>query len=141
MKVIFLDIDGVLNSAETMKEGIHLDNKKVVLLNNIIKETGAKVVISSSWRIGSTVKEIQKQLRLAGLRKYPNIIGFTPNPKTGFRGDDIERWLQDNKEVTQYVIVDDGSDFFDYQKDYLVQTEWEVGLNWFFADQMLDLLR
>ena len=136
MKVIFLDIDGVLNSAETMKMGIHLDNKRVVLFNGILKETDAKVVISSSWRIGKTVKEIKTYLRLAGLRMSRNIIGFTPTLHTGVRGDDIDSWLRDNKEVTQYVIVDDGSDFLEHQKDYLVQTEWEVGLNWFFADQI-----
>jgi hypothetical protein len=141
MKVIFLDIDGVLNSSETMKEGVYLDNKKVLLLNEVITETDAKVVISSSWRIGQTVKEIKTFLKLAGLRRHPNIIGFTPNLKTGFRGDEVESWLQKHKEVTQYVIVDDGSDFLDHQKDYLVQTEWDVGLNWFFADQMRDILR
>ena len=59
MKVIFLDIDGVLNSDEYVDkvkksdiQGIErdIDIEKVKLLKRAIDETGAKVVLSSSWR-------------------------------------------------------------------------------------------
>lgn len=59
MKIIFLDVDGVLNSDEYIEktkklniQGIEseVDPEKITLLRNAIVETGAKVVLSSSWR-------------------------------------------------------------------------------------------
>ena len=66
MKVIFLDVDGVLNSAQDgysirLKTDSHLK-----LLQYIVKETGAKIVLSSSWRIG-LAKEVS---RIGDNRKY-----------------------------------------------------------------------
>lgn len=53
MKVIFLDVDGVLNSNRRcfeISEGEYLDEEKVKLLSKIILETGAAVVLHSGWR-------------------------------------------------------------------------------------------
>ncbi len=72
MKIIFLDIDGVLNSDEYFDkisnldiQGIEqeIDIEKVKLLKEAINETGAKVVLSSSWRYtrkGQQLKELLK---------------------------------------------------------------------------------
>lgn len=52
-KVIFLDIDGVLNDEEHTSES-YLDSMMVGRLKRIIDETGAEIILSSSWR-GLTV--------------------------------------------------------------------------------------
>lgn len=67
MKIIFLDIDGVLNSDEYFDkikylkiEGIEseIDRKKVKLLQEAVKQTGAKVVLTSSWRYTKRARRI-----------------------------------------------------------------------------------
>ena len=50
MKIIFLDIDGVLNNYNTLGEGANWEPDLVKILNRIIKETKAKIVLSSTWR-------------------------------------------------------------------------------------------
>lgn len=61
LKVIFLDVDGVLNSrAFTMwqiennghADVDQIDPKEVMLLGQLVKETGAEIVVTSTWRIG-----------------------------------------------------------------------------------------
>ena len=52
-KIVFLDIEGVLNCEETTYEtGVKIDKDKVFLLKHIVEETGADIVLSSSWKIG-----------------------------------------------------------------------------------------
>ena len=53
MKIIFLDIDGVLNcehSKSRCQNWIGIDNKRVKLLRKIVDEIGAKIVLISSWK-------------------------------------------------------------------------------------------
>jgi len=105
LKIIFLDIDGVLNSEVSVD--YHIKNKSnewlyyapwyghVKHVNHIIKHTGAKVVISSTWRHFYDVRMI---LHLAGL--VGDIIGKTPCCKSRIRGEEIKLFLQ-------YVQMDD----------------------------------
>lgn len=83
MKVIFLDIDGVMNSAEFYNrkrasswEWAHMfgkylsysiDSDKVALLNKIIEATGAVVVLSSSWRLGPSVPVLKEDFKRVGI--------------------------------------------------------------------------
>ena len=79
MKIIFLDFDGVLNDhhhikkvsakevkTQTHREDEHLDPEKVKLLNKIKKETGASVVVCSSWRILHTRQDLEHILQKRG---------------------------------------------------------------------------
>ena len=57
MKIVFLDIDGVLNSSfwnknhqEEMREGILIDKEKIVILATLIRKTDAKIILHSGWR-------------------------------------------------------------------------------------------
>lgn len=58
MKVIFLDIDGVLNSNDWYVKtrgvggynGGDIDPECIELINDLIDATGAKIIMSSSWR-------------------------------------------------------------------------------------------
>ena len=55
MKVIFLDIDGVLNHeyCKALLHGIYfVEDEKVLLLKELINATAAKVVLTSTWRMG-----------------------------------------------------------------------------------------
>ncbi len=140
MKIIFLDFDGVLNSGPFIWSADkddgrtigHIDPKAVQLLNNLIKTTGAKVVVSSAWRILHTDEELQGFLNHHGF--IGEIIGSTPRHTTladgsyGVRGDQIQEWLtMCDKEVESFVIFDDDSDM-SHLKHKFVQTKFMIGL-------------
>ena len=142
-KYIFLDIDGVLNSKQYYLEksqhkrwkefkdkldrhiawGVcNIDPKAVKLLNKLVAETKAKIVVSSSWRGDYALQTI---FALVGITEP--IYGETPRLKSRFRGEEIQQWLDKHK-CDKYVILDDDRDFFDSQLPYFVHTDWKVGL-------------
>lgn len=140
MKVIFLDIDGVLNHQKhyewlmTTNEPTPMQRvypysefnpKSCQLLNEIIKETDAQIVVSSSWRLDGLAK-INKLFRFFGL---PNAIDVTPCLNTA-RGIEIDAWLAAHPEVDKYVILDDDEDMNKHQLPYFIKTNpYENGLN------------
>ena len=95
MKILFLDIDGVLNNEVILKNAPHcevLDATNVQQLNHIIAQTGAKVVVSSAWRQGRTIKQLQEVLEHDGF--VGEVIGKTPRLLAGVRGDEIMSWIE-----------------------------------------------
>ncbi len=146
MKTIFLDIDGVLNVDYADKDqfGHIFRDEYVQNLKEIIEKTGAKIVISSTWKD----KGIQRMLDLWKERQLPGeIIDITPDcvdvcEATDIvyydqvkRGHEIKLWLDRHPEVTQYVILDDIQDFLDEQQDYFVNCStgepvkpWKLGI-------------
>ena len=126
MKIIFLDIDGVLCVIESdAKQAFQrlakgegsspsLNSKCISVLNRIIKKTDAKVVISSSWRLHYPLENIKKALEKHGF--VGEIIGATPNawrhPEIDYvaRGNEIQQWLNEHPEVEKFVILDDETD-------------------------------
>ena len=133
MKVIFLDIDGVLNCQNSKSSCfgmMGIDNKKVEVLKSIVDKSGAKIVLISSWRTGwnRVHKEEQgymanyldKKLKSAGLYIIDKIDDYT-----AMLGEGILKWLE-NKEVESFVILDD--EVWDYEKcnlsDKFVKTEF-----------------
>ena len=122
MNVVFLDIDGVLNSylwsirPKTIEENQgdpDLDPIAIKLLNNFTNTFNLKIVISSDWRISSFCIP---RLENAGVQ---NIIDTTPvtifkmrNSSVHFtRGEEIQFWLDSHPEVKKFVIFDDREDF------------------------------
>lgn len=117
IKVIFLDVDGVLNSDRTHRltsEGFifvgasHLRN-----LRRIVDETGAKVVLSSDWRYdrddpksNRSFLELRDELLKYGISLYD----FTPELPDAHRGHEIDQWLREHSNVTGFVILDDRLD-------------------------------
>lgn len=113
MKIIFLDIDGVLNCeySKSRCDGfIGIDMTKLRLLKQIVDATGAKIVLSSTWRIGYDrlghelqhhAKYMNRKFQKAGLIIYD----VTPYKKHR-RSEEIEEWLED-KDVESFVILDD----------------------------------
>ena len=153
--IIFLDIDGVLNHNEfyknrpprnTEKENPllnrlqrELDPSSVAILNNLVKETGAKIVISSTWRLIDNWKYfIPESLKLNGFEYPDSIIDQTPCIRHEFslRGNEILMWIKNNQgfigapyyEYSKYVIFDDDSDMLYWQKDNFIHVDRMVGI-------------
>lgn len=125
-KVLFLDIDGVLNKKSDyevrMPENDILRINMVLVdrLKDIVQETGCKVVLSSSWRNVGGGREFAEQC--CGFE----FLDITPS-YLETRGHEIQQWL-DNNPTDRYAIVDDDSDMLDGQLKNFFQTEFEHGL-------------
>lgn len=164
MKVLFLDIDGVivtreslLKHSENMKEkranghsfddldawmkAQHEQFHHVCLLNlaEIVKNCpDLKIVVTSTWRLGRSVQDL-KDL-------FPDIIAERIVDKTkasihGFRGAEIEEWLDRHPEVEKFVILDDDSDMTEVQKkNHFVQTTMLEGLTRNHVDDAIRIL-
>ena len=154
MKVIFLDIDGVLNYTQWYvddrnpgnldgEEG-DLDPLCVNRIINICNNTGAKVVISSDWRISW----YGTQLRLGRMgldenyildktpeRIWINIPGFDHS-----RGAEINDWLEMHPECEKYVIIDDRTDFKDNQQPFFIHVNPFIGFTDENMNKAIDLL-
>lgn len=159
MKVIFLDNDGVIclanNWGGRMKKqkiwgGRKLsmtnreiplqyrfddfDKKAVQVLNEILNETGAEIVVSSDWRYHASLEELGEYYKLQGIIKAPisttsNLAEIEPDMwKTlRFRADlELERsieilhWLGEHPEVTNWVAIDDLNMSVDYLSHHFV---------------------
>jgi hypothetical protein len=141
MKVIFLDNDGVVclstewggrekkklkylssfPNTENIPAWVKMDNfneKAVKILNSILEETGAEIVVSSDWKLYCTLEELQEMFDKYGVIKSP--IDTTPNIElkydknyytkeelASYRVTEIKQWLNKHPEVTHWVAVDD----------------------------------
>ena len=154
MKVLFLDNDGVIclsnnwgsrhkkwdkwggkKLSMTMREipieyrFDNFDQKAVKVLNEILEQTGAEIVVSSDWKKHATVEELGDYYEMQGIIKRPIdmtelfhytdwlVEGFVPNGNDfpwnrmetleQERHFEIKRWLRDHPGVTNWVAVDD----------------------------------
>lgn len=158
MKVIFLDIDGVLNSEEFFVEMTQncrydayrsagysakmsrnlcsLDSVAIANLNHLITQTGAKIVVSSCWKADDPF--LQEIFAVVGIPAY---IDITPYTETRHRGLEINYWLDKHPEVENYVILDDDTDMLDKQLEHFVQTDaYKRGLSLENVEQAVKIL-
>ena len=161
MKVIFLDIDGVLN-CRTSKSYCHddicgvitgIDSDKVRRLAKIVEATGAEIVLSSDWKDGwskyytsskpSHAKYLDNHLYKKGRL---TIKDKTPNTSKGswYRGDEILTYLRSHQDITDYVILDD-TFFEDFStkeiEEHLVLTNYKLGLTDSDVDRAISILK
>jgi hypothetical protein len=128
-KVLFLDIDGVCNSAEFMENNrnpniggaLGLDPFAVVLVKMIVQDTGCDVVLSSTWRLNEWSRQ---QVR----NEVVEFVDVTPDLNGKDRGYEIEAWLDAHPEVTRYAILDDDMDMLVHQAPNFFKTTWKEGL-------------
>ena len=108
MKIIFLDMDGVVNNPREGR-GRTLSTKAVELLNKLTEISGANIVISSSWRFTAPLIVIIDKLKEYGFRYPERVIGCTALLENRCRGDEIKLWLK-QVPVESFVILDDVDD-------------------------------
>lgn len=87
----------------------HIYPPLVERLNRIVEATDCQVVISSSWRKISQFSDLAIWLKQKGFRFPERIVGRTGEDAINARGGEIQSWLDDSPEVTQYAILDDDS--------------------------------
>lgn len=132
-KIIFLDIDGVLNVYCEGRDvfGCTFHKHFEDNLRWIIEQTGAKIVISSTWRYSglNVMKEMWISRGLPGevIDITPDLIKFVEHDEDDFyasvdRGEEIQKWLDDHNNIESYVIIDDDNDMLKSQKDNFVLT-------------------
>ena len=132
MKVIFLDVDGVLNSEKDLLEAkgkSELFDRPLALLKELVESTKAKIVVSSTWRIGCSKSGRNSWYRLAEYQM--EVYDITPviNKPGVQRGDEIRAWLENAKEeIDAFVILDDDADMCEFTGTNLVQTSMKTGL-------------
>lgn len=141
MKIIFLDIDGVLNN-QVMFEyeddiigtfGGQLSRRCVTQLNEITDKTDAKIVVSSTWRLDDNITEYLPSAGVTG-----EIIGITPVLKDRFslRGNEIHAWIVQNetligkhyRDFHSFIILDDDSDMLYWHRENFFNTDAYSGL-------------
>lgn len=142
MKVMFLDFDGVmclstewggrtkkekkylkelLGTDDSMPAWVRMDNfndKAVKVLNSILEQTSAEIVVSSDWKLYCTLDELKEMFTKYGVVKQP--IDVTPNipleydknyyteeELVVYRTMEVKKWLNEHPEVTHWVAVDD----------------------------------
>lgn len=130
MKVIFLDVDGVLNMHKS--GGFYTLNKaRLRLLEKIVKDTDAQIVVSSTWRNSpSHMKKLSHSLGYRGMKitGVTDRLGVSKNGERYYRGHEIQKYLDEHPEIEQYVILDDDSDMLDSQLRNFIQTDGNIGL-------------
>jgi hypothetical protein len=151
MNVIFLDVDGVLRTdasdrywsevtGEPIPQSVFdrlFSSHSISILNEIIYITGAKVVITSTWRVQHTLEELIQKFKIRGFRgeiiDKTNIIGN--------RGEEIQEWLDTNS-VNKYVVIDDSVKdiLIHINSKRVVKIESNIGLNDSHFDSITDLL-
>jgi hypothetical protein len=100
MRVIFTDLDGVLNPHWKTK----WSKPAIKIYNQICKEYDLKPVITSTWRINHTKEQLQNIFNDQGIEV--EIYDYTPHIDQKDRGLEIKEWLSNNK-VDNFVIIDD----------------------------------
>ena len=136
MKLLFLDIDGVLNCAGTFATReqrilgrYFLDRAMIARLDRVIEATGADVVVSSCWRRGDDGRSVGSILSAAGLCNRAAIVGETPHLGATPRGREIAAYLAASQPFPDTIAIVDDDDDVGYLRPYLVQTDWARGLD------------
>jgi hypothetical protein len=124
-RVVFLDIDGVLAPIRQWDRYGDLDSACIRVLNEIVARGGADVVVSSTWRYGKSIAELQAMLDTEGFTG--RVLDKTRTGAPGAdRGEEIASWLAAHA-VEGYVIIDDHADMGEL-RSRLVQTQPAHGL-------------
>lgn len=141
-KFLFLDVDGVLNSDTWYHEEWDKDHYYpqgdfdpicVERVNKVVRETGCKVVVSSSWRTDSNLQQVFTK---AGL----DFTIYDITPFGDHRGKEIQDWLDTQTEPYVYAIVDDDREMLKSQGRYVVRTNGVIGITDENVNQLINLL-
>lgn len=152
LKLIFLDIDGVLNTGQHLAKlrinqqpcadhyGPLFDPNATDNLRKIVDATGAKIVITSSWRYIHGLSGLRK---MWAERNMPGTIhGVTPTDSFGSRGDEVKEYLTQISGNTppQYLILDDECEYVGDLMKRLILTNPLTGITPSIATKAIKIL-
>ena len=159
MKVLILDVDDVLNCWKTTDviltpDGTPswipgrvprvawkgLDEFRVEFIRNIVRKTGCKIVLSTSWRLDDVATEYLKKRLGADIAEH--IIGATVDHNGNEpRAVEIEEWIEKHPEVTKFVILDntEWDDLERFGRSF-VQTVTHKGMNEEHMKRVIEIL-
>lgn len=144
MPVLFLDVDGVLNTTESQIDGgmTNFTEEAVSAVKTLVEEAAFNVVVSSTWRADS-LPLLKKALEARGVGELSaRIVGGTPTfslDSGAGRGDEIDAWLYQNKFSGRMVILDDEPTIPELAP-WWVMTDARTGLTDGLARQALAIL-
>ena len=147
MIIIFLDIDGVMNS-ESYYKTVNTKQKNfsrfnpisVNIISKLIKEFDIKIVISSLWRFAMK-KELSQELKSSGLVNHLHKDWSTPIIQPSHRGKEIKLWLDSHPDITDFLILDDDEDILPEHTSRHIKTTLADGLqeeHYFKAREILE---
>lgn len=154
--ILFLDIDGVLNSVNYMRAraqagernvGHSLDPACVAHLQRVVDETGCSIVLSSTWRLIHSLADMRGRLIEAGMRHPVPLFDKTPclDRKHGCieinpgRGEEVQAWIDASGFDGRFCCLDDDTDFLPNQN--LVHVDHMDGMTAEHAERCIELLR
>lgn len=146
MKVIFLDIDGPMVTERSSTMWNHrlscacFDTEAVRTLNAAVELTSAKIVVSSTWRIGRKLNQLNAIFDEFGV---PRAIDTTPVLKNASRGAEIQAWLRRKigvYAIESFAVIDDDSDISPFEDNW-INTPFTVGLNNSHLGRLVELLK
>ena len=122
-RILFLDVDGVLNSRDDC--GLDgLGDSHLHQLKRIVDKTGCQIVLTSSWRLANDLTE---KLRRAFVRHgIPIKVDLTPDV-SGDRAEEVQAWITEHGPCVG-VVIDDDCDGFEKTEIRCVQTSVDHGL-------------
>lgn len=133
MRILFLDVDGVLNSTRTyiasggypkfLHQRQGFDWVAIKLLQRFCDSSGVQIVLSSDWRGSFTAKEVGTAFGLP-------IIDSTPVLVEEIRGVEIKAWLDAHPDVEVYAILEDEAEMLPEQESRVVRTDPQEGMTW-----------
>jgi hypothetical protein len=140
-RIVFLDFDGVLNSEHSAQElgtRYRFARSSVDALNDVLRQSDALIVITSTWKANWTLRENAEFLERDGVLPG-RVVGKTPTLELE-RGLEIESWLRSAPyPVASFVILDDRDDMA-MHRQRLVQVSPQVGLSQTEAQRAIELL-
>jgi hypothetical protein len=130
MRVVFLDIDGVLVTSRSILAGLEpprFDPVACGLLTWVVEGADARIVVSSAWREGRTRDEMAEILRNAGLPVARLHEDWATPELGGPRGAEVLAWIAAHPEVRRWCVLDDGIGL-ESVAQRLVATDIDIGL-------------
>jgi len=109
MRIIFTDIDGVLNSRKTPNPRnlpYIVDAKLLKRFEELVARTDAAVVLTSTWRYDPAGLYSARRLGIP-------FVDVTPDRPERSRREEVLGWLHDHPEATRYAVIDDEDDQLD----------------------------
>ncbi len=150
MKVIFLDVDGVLNSKSwndlhqhEISNGILIDESKIKLLSMLVRKTNATIVLHSGWRFwfDSQIRPVRKESEIFFemlLNENISIFDITPDHRTEeimktnklslVKAGEILEWVAKHENIEQWIVLEDLNLNNEEVENHQIRTDSQKGL-------------